>query len=400
MARISTYPKDTNISLTDKLLGSDAENSLSTKQFEITDVVSFLRTQNIGSQGPIGPQGIQGTAGVAGPIGPAGLTWQGAWVSMGSYFPDDVVSFNGASYFCLNEIADSTESPYDDTTNWALLASQGATGPAGAQGPTGAQGPSGTTTYTEESKNTNSSSIAGNPATTTSKITKNFTRAYVTSAIDNFLGLSNIGKVTGDFFVVQNKSTTLDLVIIPIDYARFLQPNGFSSQINFTLGPNRYARFTLTDTTSGSDKTFMVEVINPLGAVGVVKTQKITITEAQILNMFSSPVSILQSFQAGVIRIPTSIICKRASSIGTAYTVAANQFSLSNNYGASFTLNFYNTPLSSVNGSSFTLLNIYGLDASTNALEASEYFLGAYVSNPTGGTGDIDIYITYNEITL
>ena len=66
MARISTYPKDTNISLTDKLLGSDAENSLSTKQFEITDVVSFLRTQNIGSQGPQGPQGVQGNTGAAG----------------------------------------------------------------------------------------------------------------------------------------------------------------------------------------------------------------------------------------------------------------------------------------------------------------------------------------------
>ena len=274
MARISTYPKDTDISLTDRLLGTDAENSLSTKQFEITDVVSFLRTQNLGTQGPRGPQGVQGNPGTAGAVGPAGLNWQGAWVSMGSYFPDDAVGFGGASYFCLNEIADSTESPYDDTTNWALLASQGAQGIQGVQG------------------------IPGAPS---------------------------------------------------------------------------------------SD---------------IVKTKKITITQAQILNMFSSPVSILQSLEAGVIRIPTSIICKRASSVGTAYVVAANQFKLSNNYGASFTMSFYNTPLSSVNGSSFTLLNIYGLDASTNALESSEYFLGAYVSNPTDGTGDINIYITYNEITL
>ena len=39
--------------------------------------------------------------------------------------------------------------------------------------------------------------------------------------LDICLGLSNIGKVTGDFFVVQNISTTLDLVVIPINYARF-----------------------------------------------------------------------------------------------------------------------------------------------------------------------------------
>jgi len=402
MGFISGYPKDVDISLSDKLLGTDAENSSFTKNFEIADVVSFLRTQNIGSQGPIGPQGIQGNTGAAGAVGPAGLNWQGTWVSGTTYFENDAVSYNGASWFLYTVDNDGSEneSPQDDTSHWALLASQGATGPVGVQGPTGAQGPSGTTTYTEESKNTNSLSVAENPATPTSKITKNFTRAYVTSAIDNFLGLSNIGKVTGDFFVVQNKSTTLDLVIVPIDYARFLQPSGFASQVNFTLGPNRYARFTLTDTTSGSDKVFMVEVINPLGAVGIVKTTKITITEAQILNMFSSPVSILQSFQAGVIRIPTSIICKRASSIGTAYTVAANQFKLSNNYGDTFTMNFFNTPLSSVNGSSFTLLSIYGLNAATNSLEAMEYFLGAYTSNPTAGTGDIDIYITYNEIRL
>jgi len=399
MGFISGYPKDVDISLSDKLLGTDAENSSFTKNFEIADVVSFLRTQNIGSQGPQGPQGVQGNTGAAGAVGPAGLNWQSAWVSGTSYVADDAVGYGGASWFCILATSGAT-TPDLDTTHWALLASQGANGPAGVAGPTGAQGPSGTTTYTEESKNTNSLSVAGNPATPTSKITKNFTRAYVTSAIDNFLGLSNIGKVTGDFFVVQNKSTTLDLVIVPIDYARFLQPSGFASQVNFTLGPNRYARFTLTDTTSGSDKVFMVEVINPLGAVGIVKTTKITITEAQILNMFSSPVSILQSFQAGVIRIPTSIICKRASSIGTAYTVAANQFKLSNNYGDTFTMNFFNTPLSSVNGSSFTLLSIYGLNAATNSLEAMEYFLGAYTSNPTAGTGDIDIYITYNEIRL
>jgi hypothetical protein len=124
----------------------------------------------------------------------------------------------------------------------------------------------GTPEYTEGSLNTNSYSIAGNPATTTGKIIKNFTRAYVTSSTNKYIGLSNIGKDTGDFYVVQNKSTTLDLVVIPIDGTEFLQPNGFSSQVEFTVKANTYARFTLADNDSGSAKTFMVEVINPLGA--------------------------------------------------------------------------------------------------------------------------------------
>lgn len=44
MGKISTYPKDTNISLTDKLLGTDAQSSSSTKNFEISDFISFIQS--------------------------------------------------------------------------------------------------------------------------------------------------------------------------------------------------------------------------------------------------------------------------------------------------------------------------------------------------------------------
>jgi hypothetical protein len=89
-----------------------------------------------GSQGPIGPQGVPG------PVGPAGLNWQGTWVSGGSYVVDDAVGYGGASWFCINNTSGTT-TPDVDTTNWALLASQGATGPQGPQGIQGIQGPSG-----------------------------------------------------------------------------------------------------------------------------------------------------------------------------------------------------------------------------------------------------------------
>lgn len=149
MGKISSYPKDVDISLTDKLLGTDAENSSFTKNFEVSDVVSFLRTQSIGSQGPIGPQGIQGATGPAGAVGPAGLNWQGTWVSGTLYNQNDAVSYNGASWFLytIDNEGSENESPQDNASNWALLASQGATGPAGAQGPTGAQGPQGSFAY-------------------------------------------------------------------------------------------------------------------------------------------------------------------------------------------------------------------------------------------------------------
>jgi hypothetical protein len=48
MARISTYPLDTGIVATDKLLGSD-ENDLSTKNFQVSDLTTYISSQLPGS---------------------------------------------------------------------------------------------------------------------------------------------------------------------------------------------------------------------------------------------------------------------------------------------------------------------------------------------------------------
>ena len=47
MARISTYPLDTGIVATDKLLGSD-ENDLSTKNFQVSDLTTYFSSQLLG----------------------------------------------------------------------------------------------------------------------------------------------------------------------------------------------------------------------------------------------------------------------------------------------------------------------------------------------------------------
>lgn len=43
MTKISQYPDDSNITIDDKLVGTDAENSLETKNFTFSDVISFLQ---------------------------------------------------------------------------------------------------------------------------------------------------------------------------------------------------------------------------------------------------------------------------------------------------------------------------------------------------------------------
>jgi hypothetical protein len=93
----------------------------------------------VGAPGRDGAPGSQGPQGVPGPVGPAGLNWMGTFVPCVVYSQNDAVSFEGASYFvtCEDTSGGECESPYDNTTCWALLASQGATGPMGPQGPAG-----------------------------------------------------------------------------------------------------------------------------------------------------------------------------------------------------------------------------------------------------------------------
>jgi len=139
MTKISQYPEITNPDVDDLLVGTDVENSNATKNFTVQSIIDLIGDIN---QGPIGPQGVAGANGIPGPVGPAGLNWQGAWVSGTSYVADDAVGYNGASYFCILATSGTT-TPNLATTNWALLASQGAQGIQGVQGPTGAQGPGG-----------------------------------------------------------------------------------------------------------------------------------------------------------------------------------------------------------------------------------------------------------------
>lgn len=43
MTKISQFPDDSEITVDDKLVGTDAENSLETKNFTFADVISFLQ---------------------------------------------------------------------------------------------------------------------------------------------------------------------------------------------------------------------------------------------------------------------------------------------------------------------------------------------------------------------
>lgn len=109
-----------------------------------------------GPQGPAGATGPKGDQGVPGPVGPAGLTWRGPWSAGNTYAVDDAVGWGGSSYFATAAHAAGGTPPTGVAANpgtddsalnagWALLATEGATGPQGAQGLQGAKGDTGAT---------------------------------------------------------------------------------------------------------------------------------------------------------------------------------------------------------------------------------------------------------------
>lgn len=141
MARIQTYNLDTTINASDKVIGTDGAEGANhaTKNFTVGDLTAYIQNniEDVEVVGLRGPQGDPGPRGPAGAVGPAGLNWQGSWTSGNDYVEDDAVAYDGASYFCIADVAGGTTNPGDDTTHWALLAAQGANGEEGPRGPRG-----------------------------------------------------------------------------------------------------------------------------------------------------------------------------------------------------------------------------------------------------------------------
>ena len=97
-----------------------------------------------GPQGPTGQMGLMGLTGQQGVQGPAGtngvgFNFTGPFYNSTSYNVNDVATYNGSTYVAV-VASQGAGTPDIDTTDWSLMAQQGATGPAGATGPPGAMG--------------------------------------------------------------------------------------------------------------------------------------------------------------------------------------------------------------------------------------------------------------------
>jgi hypothetical protein len=140
--------------------------------------------------------------------------------------------------------------------------------------------------------------------------------------------------------------------------------------------------------------------VGPSGSsvTGVIKT---TITSAQVLQLYSTPITILNNLDfPGKFVYPLSIYIKR--NVGDAYTLSTNSLSIINDFntaiqsGAGINAN----PLqNAIDG--YILQNIPVTQAISGAYQNTTYKLKANgIANPTGGTGDLEVYLTYVAVTL
>jgi len=128
----------------------------------------------------------------------------------------------------------------------------------------------------------------------------------------------------------------------------------------------------------------------------IYKVKKTTISSVQILDLFANPITVLDSSTAGIVNIPISIYIKRTA--GTAYSFTSAFLFLTNEF---------NTNVSTLSAALLTnatdgfISQVVGVVQTSSADTKSNFYkLKASTANPTGGSGSIDVYVTYAQITL
>ena len=153
-----------------------------------------------------------------------------------------------------------------------------------------------------------------------------------------------------------------------------------------------------SDTKYPSVKAVKTYVDANAGGTQVIKVVKTTITSAQILDLFTTPITILDSSETGKVKLPLNAWIKRK--VGTAYNLSSGSFTVINDTGSSIS-GVLSVSLALGNSTFGYTTTTFSLSQSGTGVEKNLlYKLKASIGNPTDGTGDIDVYVTYIEITL
>jgi len=151
------------------------------------------------------------------------------------------------------------------------------------------------------------------------------------------------------------------------------------------------------DGSESATKTTIESLKEPLGIeASIIKTVKVTLSSAEILDLFTTPVELVPAV-TGKLLVP-QFFFQKYNHVSSAYTTSGLfRIGLGTpNFGfGAF------TPVITSADNAQGLNNIsYAQSTSGLEYQAKAIVVGATSANPTGGDGNLELYLTYLEITL
>lgn len=153
--------------------------------------------------------------------------------------------------------------------------------------------------------------------------------------------------------------------------------------------------FPIYDSLTGTTKG--IQGAQLMAGIGGSQTIKVSLTSAQLLNSFTAPITLISAPGAG--KIISIIDCVFQYNYGTAtyvnpnacgiYTTTINFSQIA--FGAGF-LTSATSLLGKVNSSGSASTNVFAVNQGVE--------FATFTANPTTGDGTLDLYISYNIITL
>lgn len=140
----------------------------------------------------------------------------------------------------------------------------------------------------------------------------------------------------------------------------------------------------------------MKDVVDYVDQEVKIRIEKTIVTEAQLLDSFTTPIVVLPAGGAGTVRVPVQVLIKRPT--GTAYTMAG--IAIVNALGASIAT--ISTTIFTANSGVQTVLASQqqintASSGGDSAYDNQPFSLKTLPSNPTGGTGGCVVFVSYIE---
>lgn len=152
------------------------------------------------------------------------------------------------------------------------------------------------------------------------------------------------------------------------------------------------------DGSESATKTTIESLKEPLGIADlqVYKTVKVTLSSAEILDLFTTPVELVLAV-TGKLLVP-QFLFQKYNHVSSPYTTSGLfRIGLGTpNFGFGAFTPVITNPDNSQGLNNFS----YAQGTSGLEFEGQPIVIGAAIANPTGGDGNLELYLTYLEITL